>query len=348
LFKGAQKSVERRRIMLKRISIILLSTLMVATFMLCAATQVIAEGNGNGLEIQTECNGVGPFDYTIYADENSPYVLEGSGPHRLPPGYTGEEFRVDVADGVKSYLWVYTANCGRISLKKLNLLAFNLPVLKPEIEVVGPFVMDEGPIPQFDFREECIGKLGFGKGICTGRTLTVPARWEGSSMKIGYFVTNYQTDGPLDPAAVYNKFLVATCDKAIRGPGESLSTAAAVPFFSRLTVEQGVVEEDNGNGNGQTELVEYCIEIDGRTGCPDPVEPKIYPCACVDENNGDPTGCPTLLKDTSFEIKSDAETASLLICQAPGVDPRCPICKIGANPCTWITLAGVPFGPICW
>jgi hypothetical protein len=329
LLQALLPSIERRMIMLKRISIILLPILMVATLMVCAATQVIAQENG--FDVVTDCG-----KYTIWALGESPIRCDG-GDCEVP----GTSYTFNCSE-YPCFLWVFEANCGQKDLERLKYLTFNIPVQNPPIEVVGP----EDAV----YYSAGEGAYGFGQGINTGRVVRVDAKWNSDrSKKIGYFATTIQTDGAIDPAAVYRKwcYKVESCAVALRGPGISLPPYAALPSFTRISVDIP----------GQS-LVDYCVEIDGRTGCPDPVDPGIFLCDCVDSNplnyreecvyvEGE-LPPDRLVRDEFFTIGSGEDQAALLICQAPGVDPRCPICKVGHNPCTWITLGGVPFGPICW
>jgi hypothetical protein len=88
--------------------------------------------------------------------------------------------------------------------------------------------------------------------------------------------------------------------------------------------------------------VDYCIDIDPRTGCP---YPDSVPYNCV-------TKLP-LLFDGDFVLGNSttdtngAPTTPTMI-MGEGSDPRCPVAKAAHNPCQWIILTGRPYGPICW
>jgi len=85
--------------------------------------------------------------------------------------------------------------------------------------------------------------------------------------------------------------------------------------------------------------IDYCIEMNPATCCPDPLNPVIYEC-----NN--PSNI--LIKDVDFKVGTDGNEEAPTIIQGFNDDPRCPVGKIGHNPCEWITLSGWPYGPICW
>lgn len=100
--------------------------------------------------------------------------------------------------------------------------------------------------------------------------------------------------------------------------------------------------------------MDYCIEIDPRTGCP--ANDIVYRCDLGpdgESEEGDPWLSP-LTWDVSFVLGStdpDADPVGptgLTMIMGEGMDPRCPIAKAAHNPCQWVILSGRPYGPICW
>ena len=89
-------------------------------------------------------------------------------------------------------------------------------------------------------------------------------------------------------------------------------------------------------------VTDYCIDIDIRTGCP---FPDAVPYVC-----GDPED--SLDIDGNFKVGSgtgeDEGPDLLTMAHGAGQDPRCPVVKLSHNPCQWIILTGKAYGPVCW
>jgi len=121
--------------------------------------------------------------------------------------------------------------------------------------------------------------------------------------------------------------------------GNSVDTCVidgATPGLSPYTSCPEVKKMQLYNG---TELVDYCIQIDPRTCCPDPINPFIYEC----DNTSN-----VLTKDEAFRLGSEGSEEKPIIIQGFNDDPRCPLGKVEHNPCGWVTLSGVPYGPVCY
>jgi hypothetical protein len=92
--------------------------------------------------------------------------------------------------------------------------------------------------------------------------------------------------------------------------------------------------------------VEYCIDLNPRTGCP-VANPVVYVCG-TDPN--DPAN--VLEIDANFVLGHDTGDPDDLhpptIIHGLGADPRCPISKAAHNPCQWIIIGGNAYGPACW
>lgn len=90
-----------------------------------------------------------------------------------------------------------------------------------------------------------------------------------------------------------------------------------------------------------SQVTDYCIDIDPRTGCPYQ-DAKPYIC---DTNPKE-----YLELDGNFKIGGTEEGGpdKPTMIMGEGDDPRCPVVKAAHNPCQWIILTGRPYGPVCW
>lgn len=176
------------------------------------------------------------------------------------------------------------------------------------------------------YSEPCEGGLGdlkWGEGMCEQRILTGTPQLDPQ----GNFTFQFEvTTGAEGKGAVNvnaTKGRNGVC--SITVPIETLPSYVSVP--SQKCVEIGGVE--------------YCVDIDPNTGCPDPETAFFY---CKD----DPDKTPIPVDDT-FQIVSDGITHGLVNNQGTTGDPRCPIGLIvGGSPgCGWITLFGNAYR-VCW
>lgn len=85
--------------------------------------------------------------------------------------------------------------------------------------------------------------------------------------------------------------------------------------------------------------VDYCIDLDPQTCCPDRTDPVVHRC---DDSSV------LLSKDDSFKLGQEGSEEAANIFQGLNDDPRCPMGKVGHNPCQWVYLGKDPFGPVCW
>jgi hypothetical protein len=179
---------------------------------------------------------------------------------------------------------------------------------------------------------------GWLEGVPQLQILSSPAQsnTEGDPMII--YVSG--TGGNVGKIAAHTKQgrIVETC--FVDGPVAGLPADASVPSSKVV------------NLNG----VDYCIDLDPRTGCPVP-NPTVYVCSLgPDTPSVDPPN--PLPIDDDFVLGGNADgtdpngdptgPTTPTIVMGEGSDPRCPVSKAAHNPCQWIIIGGTPYGEYCW
>ncbi len=244
------------------------------------------------------------------------------------------EFTGVVSGPGGKFTYPYDVTGGAKAINKLSLLEF---VLDPNLsyEVVSPAGADP-TVPANLTPLVCVAGAG-GSGSDPKHAIDVP---QVCVATVTSFVD--QTGLPLELVVTGNGGQVDdigghtqagrsddTCQGL--GPSRGLPLFISVLAFKRIEI------------NG----IEYCIPIEAN-GCPDPGLTQIDPC--------DLTQIPlpaSLPVDENFVIGSSDEVGEeapdvLQINQGTGADPNCALSQIGHNPCTWVTIGGRAYGPICF
>ena len=117
----------------------------------------------------------------------------------------------------------------------------------------------------------------------------------------------------------------------IEGPVPGLPADATVPATKQVVFNDEV--------EGEMVNVEYCVDLDPRTGCP---YPERLPYECANPEN-------VLEPDADFVIGSNSENDSDGPSKPTWIgDGNCPVIKAAHNPCQWVLLSGRAYGPYCW
>jgi len=115
------------------------------------------------------------------------------------------------------------------------------------------------------------------------------------------------------------------------GPSRGLASFVSVLDFKRIEIFG----------------IEFCIPIEPN-GCPDPGLTEIDDCAGDGGIDPLPLNADFVIGDPTEADPDLGGTAVLQINQGTGADPNCALSQVSHNPCTWITIGGRAYGPICF
>lgn len=212
----------------------------------------------------------------------------------------------------------FTVSSGNVDVNKLSLLFFGVDsevIVDDSPNYLSVSAPGAGGGPQADYWLEGVPQL---------KVVTVPAQ-------------SYSEANPLIIPVIGTSALGFVAGHYKSGKGEeSCFVEGPVPgLYGQATVPKQKIVNLLGT--------DFCVDINPNTGCPDP-DPVVYECA-------NPSNI--LPIDTDFVLGGTGGgdpvgPTSPTIVMGEGSDPRCPIGKVGHNPCEWFNIGGTLYGEYCW
>jgi len=240
----------------------------------------------------------------------------------VPGDYSCSNFNIQLIgvsrDHGEVFQYRYIVTGAEYPISKISLLEFGLEeaLVATETEKIKVFPPGAGGL----------GNDNWLQGVPQLQVLDITAQSYTEANPLVVYVSG--TGGNIGTVAAHTKAGRNSETCFIQGPVTGLPVDASVPS-SKVVVLNGV---------------EYCINIDPRTGCPYP-EPIVYECTNPDN---------TLPLDPNFVIGSNADSGDVEGPTSPtfigdiNSDMRCPMGKAAHNPCQWVILSGSAYGPYCW
>jgi len=217
--------------------------------------------------------------------------------------------------GIINGRFAYDVIANALALNKLNHVEFTL---ERGLTASGQGINQSGP------GEGGIGSFSFAKNVAQVSVATATPQFGQAIAPILLTVAGAGSGAASVGVHIKAGNRESFC-KNLDGPTIGLPAGAVVP--ANQVINLGGVD--------------YCVALNPNTGCP---KPNSAPCECGTMN--------CLALDDTLQITSVGQGGSdvFKFFTTTSSDQRCPIGKLsaGLNSCQWITLGGVPYGPICF